>query len=59
MFTRQGVQSENVVEMTLGTDIHAQHGRAVLVSGCLRYLGYALLLTALVLAVVHFTNQVI
>ena len=59
MFTKQGALSTNVVEMGLGTEIHAQHGRDVMASGCLRYLAFALLLTALLLAVVHFTIQVI
>ncbi len=59
MFSRQGWQSGNTVEMALGTDIHTQHGRAVFVTGCLRYAAYTLLLTALLLAAVHFTIQVI
>lgn len=59
MFTRQGLPSENTAEMALGTGFHAQHGRAVFVTGCLRYAAYTLLLTALLLAAVHFTIQVI
>lgn len=59
MFSRQGWQSGNTVEMALGTDMHTQHGRAVFVTRCLRYAAYTLLLTALLLAAVHFTIQVI
>ena len=55
----QGLRSENVAEMALGTQIHERHGRTVLVAGCLRYLAYGFLLAALLLIVVHFTTQLL
>ena len=48
-YLRQGVENQNQVEMATGTQLHEQHGRAQLASGCLRALAYALLLAALVL----------
>lgn len=59
MYRTQGVPSENMSEMAFGANTHAQHGRQVLVAGFLRYMAYGLLLTALMLAVVHYTIQVI
>lgn len=48
-FRRQGVESENQAELAAGSELHHQHGRAVLAAGLLRTLGLLLLLTALAL----------
>ncbi len=44
-----GQESINQGEMAAGTELHRQHGRAVLVAGLLRGLGFVLLLLACVL----------
>jgi hypothetical protein len=46
-------------EMKSGTELHFRHGRAVYTAGCLRVLAYGLLLAALVLLAIYFTNQMI
>jgi hypothetical protein len=51
--------SENTEALTLGSQIHERHGRAVMIAGCMRYLAYALFLAALVLVVVAITNKLI
>ena len=58
-YHRQGVASENVAELAAGTDIHYQHGRTVMVGGCLRTLAVITLLGAVVLLVLHFVNQMV
>lgn len=59
MYGNQGVRSENMVKMALGTEIHVEHGRAVMAAGLLRFLAFGLLLAALILAAIHFTIQII
>ena len=56
-YQRQGVESDNVIEMAVGTEIHRQHGRAVMAAGCLSYLAGAMLLGSIVLLVIHFVSQ--
>ncbi len=58
-YQRNGQASENLAEMAAGSELHYQHGRAVLGVSCLRLLAYTLLITALVLLAVYFTNRVI
>ncbi len=58
-YQRNGQASENLAEMAAGSELHYQHGRAVLGVSCLRLLAYALLIAALVLLAVYFTNRVI
>ena len=53
----QGVENQNQSEMTSGTELHERHGRAVAVSGCLRWLAYAALLSALALVVISLMSQ--
>jgi CRISPR/Cas system-associated exonuclease Cas4 (RecB family) len=55
-YQRQGIQSENQVELASGSKIHRLHGRSVMVSGCLRLLAYLLILSALILLTVHFVT---
>ncbi len=47
-YRRQGYESSNQAELAAGTELHARHGRQVIVSGLLRLLGWALFLAALV-----------
>lgn len=58
-YQQNGVESENIREMLTGTEIHAQHGRTVLVAGCLRTLAMGMLLAAMVLFVIHFLGKVL
>jgi hypothetical protein len=57
-YRREGESSANQTEMLIGTTLHEQHGRIVLMAGLLRGLAYALLLLALVLGTVYMLNQV-
>jgi CRISPR/Cas system-associated exonuclease Cas4 (RecB family) len=54
-YRKQGVESENQIELATGTELHRQHGRKVLAAGLLRTLGLLLLLAALVLLVAILT----
>jgi hypothetical protein len=56
---RKGVASANVEELAEGTELHHQHGRAIMASGIIRTLAYLLLLVALVLLTIYGTNQVL
>lgn len=58
-YQRKGIVSTNVKELAEGTELHQQHGRAVLASGLVRTLAYGLLLIALVLFAVYATNQIL
>jgi len=58
-YRKNGEPSENMGEMISGTELHNRHGRAVYTAGCLHVLAYGLLLAALVLMAIYFTNQLI
>lgn len=58
-YQRKGTISTNIEELAEGTLMHQKHGRAVLASGLVRILAYALLLVALILFVVYATNQIL
>ncbi len=58
-YRKQGVESENQVELATGTELHRQHGRQVLAAGLLRTLGVTLLLTALTLLIIYLTLRFI
>ncbi|RPI34815.1 MAG: hypothetical protein EHM70_01655 [Chloroflexota bacterium] len=58
-YQQKGIPSENQAEMAAGSYIHQEHGRAVIVSGCLRWLAYALLLAALALLTYYLTTRLI
>jgi len=48
-YTQQGFQSEETQKrLSTGNQIHGQHSRAVILTGCLRTLGYIFLAAALV-----------
>jgi hypothetical protein len=56
-YHRQGQASENLPEMIAGSEMHYRHGRSVLAIGCLRLLAYAMMLVALALLAIYFTEQ--
>ena len=58
-YQKNGAQSENQAELTGGTELHYQHGRAVMISGCLRGIAYALILLALAFIAIYFTGQLL
>jgi hypothetical protein len=45
--------------MVGGTEIHREHGRTVMLAGCLRWLAMGMLLAAMVLLVIHFVGQML
>lgn len=58
-YNRRGEESQNLGEMAAGVELHYRHGRAALGASCLRFVAYGLLLLALVLMAIYFTNQLI
>jgi hypothetical protein len=58
-YLKNGEQPENQTELTGGTELHYQHGRAVMISGCLRVVAYALILLALAWIAIYFTGQLL
>lgn len=58
-YQRKGTSSTNVKELTEGTNLHYQHGRAVLASGLIRAIAYGLLLIAIVLITIYLTDLVL
>jgi len=57
-YQKSGLEPQNLGELAAGVQLHEQHGRVLLVVGCLRSLAYALLLFALVLAAVYLAMRV-
>ena len=55
----QGYASDNQVELTGGSDLHEQHGRAVLFTGCLNKIAYGLLILALLAITIWLVGQVV
>jgi hypothetical protein len=58
-YQKTGVPSQNLADLAAGTELHYRHGRAVLRLGLVRMAAYALLLLALVLVALYFTNFVL
>ena len=58
-YQQKGTISTNVEELAEGTELHQQHGRAVLASGLIRNLAYGLMLVALVLLTIYLTNLIL
>jgi hypothetical protein len=56
-YQKNGETSENQAELSGGTELHYQHGREAMISGCLRVVAYALILLALVWVAIYFTGQ--
>ena len=58
-YRQQGIESENLVDLAGGQELHHQHGRTVLTSGILRLIAYALLLAALIVTAIFGTTQIL
>ena len=58
-YQKQGIESDNLTEIALGSELHERHGRLVVTSGCLRVIAYALILLALLLAVIEITRYLL
>jgi CRISPR/Cas system-associated exonuclease Cas4 (RecB family) len=56
-YLKTGVPAENLAEMAAGSELHFRHGRKALELSCLRSLAYILLLVALVVLAIYFTDQ--
>lgn len=56
-YSRHGEPSENLGELAAGTELHYQHGRAMMRVGCARYLAYGLILLAIVLVTVEAMSR--
>ncbi len=58
-YRKQGIESENKVELAAGTELHQKHGRQVIASSLNRVLGFILLMIAIVIVVAYCTSQII
>ncbi len=58
-YMKNGAPSENLAEMAAGSELHFRHGRKALELSCVRLLAYLLLLSALVVLAIYFTNRLI
>ena len=58
-YRKQGVESENQVELATGTEIHLQHGREVVATGLYRTIGLLLLLIAIILLALYLALRFI
>ncbi len=56
-YMKNGTPSENLAEMAAGSELHFRHGRKALEMSCVRTLAYLLLLSALVVLAIYFTNR--
>jgi hypothetical protein len=51
----KGHTPDNITEMVSGQNMHTDHGRRVMTTGCLRTLAYGLLLLAIVITTAYLT----
>lgn len=58
-YQKIGRPSQNQPEMAAGSELHYRHGRSALRLGCVRIAAYALILLALVLIAIYWTEQVL
>ena len=58
-YRKQGIESENKIELAAGTQLHQKHGRQVMASSINRTLGFILLMIAIVIVVAYCTAQII
>ena len=58
-YRKQGIESENKVELASGTELHQKHGRQVMASSINRTLGFILLMIAIVIVVAYCTSQIL
>ncbi len=56
-YTQQGFQSDETQRrQAMGNQIHGRHGRTVILTGCLRTLGYIFLIAAFVSGVAYLAS---
>ena len=58
-YRQQGIESDNQGELAAGTEMHSQHGRTILASGCLRAAAYVLLLISILLLTAAVVTQLV
>ncbi len=58
-YRKDGIESENKVELAAGTELHRQHGRKTLSALLLRTVGLVLLLAAILLLVAFCTAKIL
>jgi CRISPR/Cas system-associated exonuclease Cas4 (RecB family) len=58
-YRKQGIESENKVELASGTELHQKHGRQVMAFSINRTLGFILLMIAIVIVVAYCTSQIL
>lgn len=58
-YRKQGVEPDNLAELTAGTDLHRQHGRKVLAAGLTRTFGLLLLLLAFTLLTAYLVTSLL
>ena len=58
-FQKKGYQPDNPEELAAGTEIHQEHTRSVMMSGCLRLIAYGMLIAAMVLLAIYLTDRLI
>jgi hypothetical protein len=56
-YDRQGAVRQNAADLEVGAAWHRRHGRQVLAAGCLRGLGYGLILLSLVGTAAYLTSR--
>jgi hypothetical protein len=57
-YRNKGYSSDNVIELAGGSELHAQHGKKVATSGCLRVMAYLALLAAIVILTYYLVRQI-
>jgi hypothetical protein len=58
-YHHQGIETNNILELAGGRELHHQHSRAVVVSGFLRMLAYGALLAAIILVSISLLLQLL
>ena len=56
-YRRAGYESQNIEQLKAGTSLHQEHGREVMAAGCLRTVGYVLLLAGVAAGAAYLTAQ--
>ena len=58
-YQKKGYHPDNQEELAAGTQIHQNHTRTAMMSGCLRVVAYCLLIAAFVLLAIFLTDKLI
>jgi hypothetical protein len=58
-YQHQGYEPVNQAELSGGTELHYRHGRTVMISSCLQFAAYGLLLVALIILAIYLTNRLL